>query len=298
MFRNFEEIEKYIVDKGLKKKLVLCGAHDENALEAVVYAKKRGVVEGILIGDEGKIKEILTKMGENPSDYEIIHEPAIRESSEMARNFVRDGAADIEMKGQMPSTEYLLPIMDPFDGLMDLGSLMSEVTAFYYPDQDRILFVTDCALNINPTFEQKKQLIQNAVKLAKAFGMEKVNVAAISALESVNPQIPNTQEAAELAKLDWGEDVTVVGPFALDNALDEVTARHKGIDSPVAGHADVLLMPEICTGNVLHKSLHYFGHIASAGVICGTNKPIVFTSRSDSAAAKYNAILSAILQSL
>ena len=298
MFRNFVEVEQYILKQGIKKKIVLCGAHDENALEAVVFAKNKGVVEGILIGDEDKIKSILKLMGEKPEDYTIINEPNERDSSEMAVSFVREGRADIEMKGLMPSAEYLLPIMNPFDGLMSGDRIMSEATAFYYPDQNRMMFATDCALNMYPSLEEKVKLVHNAIELAKAFGFEKINVAAISALEKVNPQIPNTKDADELAKMDWGEDIEFAGPFALDNALDEVAARHKGIESNVAGHADVLLMPDLCTGNVFHKCIHYFGHLESAGVMCGTTKPIVFTSRSDSAETKYNSILSAILQSL
>lgn len=299
MLQNFKKVEEFILKKELKKRIVLCGAHDEGTLEAIVHAKRKGVVNGILIGDETQICSLLKKMGEDSKDYEIIDAPGERDSSEMAVSFVREGRADIEMKGLMPSTEFLLPIMNPFNGLMAEDTIMSETTVYYYPDQDRMMFATDCALNITPKLEEKVKLIKNAVSLAKAFGFkEKIKVAALSALEKVNPQIPSSGEAAELAKMDWDEDIIIAGPFALDNALDEVTARHKGIESEVAGCADILLMPDLCAGNVFHKCIHYFGHMESAAVVCGTTKPIVFTSRSDSAETKYNSILAAILQSI
>ena len=296
-FRSFTEIEDFIVSGGIRKKIVLCGADDEAALEAVVNAKRAGVADGLLLGDEQGIRSLLHRMEEASEGYEILDMPGEKEASEAAVAFMREGRADIEMKGKMPSTEYLLPIMHPIDGLLPGDALLSEVTVFYYPDQNRLMFATDCALNISPTLKEKEKLIRNAADLAGIFGFEKVKVAVISALESVNPAIPSTLEARDLASMDWGENIIVAGPFALDNALDEATARDKGITNEVAGRADILLMPDICAGNVFHKCIHYFGHIQNASIAYGTSKPIVFTSRSDSAEQKYFSILTAILQS-
>lgn len=298
MFHNFHEVEEYIKKENIRKKLVLVCAQDEAALSAVVHARRQGVVEGILLGKEEEIKEILIGMGEAAEDYNIINESGERECSEMAVAMVRDGRADIEMKGLLASSEYLIPIMNPFDGLLPLGGAMSEATVFLYPAQNRLMIATDCAMTIAPDLDKKVQLIENAVKLAKAFGIEKVNVAVISALETVNPEMPSTVEAQQLAEMSWPEGVNVVGPFPLDIALDREIALHKGLDNPAAGNADVLLFPDICSGNVFHKAIHYFAHVPSAGVVCGTDKPVVFTSRSDSAETKYNSILSAIMQSL
>ena len=297
MFRSFNEVEQSLVGSDKKKKIALCGAHDDTALGAVVQAKRKGVVTGILIGNEKKILALLHEMGEEASDYEIINEQSERGSSEMALSFVKEGRADIEMKGKMPSTEYLMPIMHPFDGLLPLGKMLSEATVFYYPDGNRLILATDCAITIAPSLDEKVKLIENALNLARAFGFEQINVAAVSALAEINPQIISTVEARELTQMDWGSGVNVFGPLALDNALDVKSARDKGIENDVAGCADILLMPDICTGNVLHKCLHFFGHLPSASVMCGTTKPVVFTSRSDSAETKYYSILSAILQS-
>lgn len=298
MFRSFDEVEDHILAAGVRKRIALAGAHDEPALGAVVNARRRGVVEATLVGDATRIGKTLVLLGEDAGRYEVIDRASDLASSTTAVELVREGHADIEMKGNLPSADFLLPVMNPIDGLVDFGSLVSEVTVFHYPDQDRLIFATDCALAVAPSLTDKVKQIHNAVALARAFGLTDVRVAAISALERVNPQIPSTQEAAELSQMEWDEGVTVAGPFALDNALDEVTARHKGIESEVAGRADVLLMPDLCTGNVFHKCLHYLGHLPSAGVVCGTTRPVVFTSRSDSAESKYCSILSAILQSM
>lgn len=298
MFRSFDEVEAFVLSEGVKKRIALAGAHDEAALSAVVDAKRRGVIEATLVGDGSQVSALLAQMGEDEADYRIVETTSDSEASTTAVFLVRDGEADIEMKGNLPSADFLLPIMNPFDGLVDFGSTLSETTVFYYADQNRLMFATDCALTVAPSLKEKVALTENAVELAHAFGFDEVKVAAISALERVNPQIPNTQEADKLSKMEWPEGVTVAGPFALDNALDAVTAQHKGIDNPVAGCADVLLMPDLTCGNVFHKCVHYFGHLQSAAVVCGTTKPVVFTSRSDSSETKYLSILSAILQSI
>lgn len=294
MFNNFEEAERFILSQPDKKRIALCCAHDRAALSAVVDARRKGVAEATLVGDEDAIRSLLRDLGESEKDYAIVEAGSDLEASMTAMELVRDGGADIEMKGHIPSADFLLPIMNPFGGLVEEGSLMSETTAFCY--DGRVMFATDCAMTIAPSLEQKESLIRNAVDLARAFGFDEVRVAAISALEKVNPQIPSTEDADALSHMDFGDAVHVTGPFALDNAIDGNCAREKGIDSPVAGKADVLLMPDLCAGNVFHKCLHYLGHVPSAAVVCGTTKPVVFTSRSDTAQTKYYSILAALLQ--
>ena len=298
MFRNFREIEDCVLEQKIVKRIALCGAHDDAALSAVVDATRRGVITGILIGDGTRIREMLARMDEPADRYEIIDQPREKAAARMAVQLVHDGRADIPMKGSMPSATYLMPIVDPVNGLMEEGGVLSSITVFYYPDRERLMFLTDPALNIAPTLDEKVKLIKNTVKLARALGFEQVNIAALSALEKVSHDIPGSIEAGQLAEMDWGEGVAVAGPFALDNALDVETARHKGIISGVAGNADVLLAPEICAGNILHKSLHYFAHLPSASAMGGSRAPVVFTSRSDSPESKYYSILIAILQTV
>ena len=298
MFHNFIEIEEYIKSRKIVKRIALCGAHDGTALSAVVDAKRKGIVMGILIGDDPKIRELLVQMGERVDDYEIIEQTREKLSAKLSIQLVHEGRADIPMKGNIPSATYLMPFINPEDGLIDKGSILNSITIFYYPDQDRLMFLTDPALNVAPTLDDKIKLIKNTVKLAKSFGYNRVKVAVLSALEKVNPSIYGSSDARQLAEMDWEDDVMVAGPFALDNALDAETSDNKGITGDVAGSADILLAPEICAGNILHKSIHYFAHLPSASAMGGSKAPVIFTSRSDSSESKYNSILVAILQTV
>lgn len=298
IYSSFEEIKQHLVDRGIKKRIVLCGAQDDIALQAVVRARRDGIIDAVLIGDAARILPLLDEMGESSRDYEIVNETREILSATKAIRMVREGAADIPMKGLMQSASYLMAIKNPVGGLMDPGAMLNEATAFYYRDQKRILIAGDCAINVAPTLEEKVMITRNLIQLARVFGCREVKVAAVSVLEKPDPSIPSTVDAAALAAMDWGENVFVEGPFALDNALDPEAARHKGIQSNVAGAADVLLMPDIHAGNVLHKAIHFFGHFPFASITCGTRTPCIFNSRTDDAEAKYNSILSAVLQSL
>ncbi len=297
MFRTFDEIEEYILSNKIVKKIALCGAHDEPALSALVEAKRKGVVECILIGDRPEILNLLAELKEKPEDYEIIHEPDEVVAAKMAVALVKEGKADIPMKGLMQTSSYMRAILDKDKGLLPEGRILSECTPFEYPDQNRIMFVTDCAVNINPDLQAKVHLVRNSVELAHCFGVENVKVAALSSLEKVNPKMPSTVEADTLARMQW-DDCVVEGPFALDNAVSEEAAKHKGMESKVAGRADVLLCSCLDMGNVIHKGLNFFAHLKTAGALCGTESPVILTSRTDSPNTKYNSILTAILQSL
>ena len=273
MFKNFSEVEKHLITNDIKKHIVLCGSHDSIGLHAVVRAKRKGFVKATLIGDEEKTLAILNEMNEPVEDYEIIHETRELKACRMGVKMVTEGEADIPMKGLVQSAPYIMCIQNPMGGLMEEGNMLNEATAFYYPDQDRILFVGDCAVNIFPALGEKRKIINNIVKLAGYFGYEEVRVAAVSVIEKPDPTIPSSIEADELSKMEWPENMIVEGPFGLDNALDPEAARHKGIDSRVAGKADVLLMPDIHAGNIIHKSIRFFGHYEFASVLCGTKSP-------------------------
>lgn len=298
MFKNFQEIETHLVRENVNKRIVLCGAHDDLALSALVRAKRKGFVSAILIGDEEKIKTLLETMGEPLADYEIIHEPREMSAARKAIKLVNEGKADIPMKGLMQTASFLMAIQNPMGGLMDEGGILNEFTAFYWPEKERIILTGDCAINVAPTLEEKKVITANLIALAHAFGCDTVKVASVSVLEKPNPEIQSSMDAAALAEMDWGEKAIVEGPFALDNALDEEAAKHKGISSPVAGHADVLLMPDIHAGNVFHKCIHFFGHMPFASGTIGARTPVIMNSRTDDEDAKYYSIMAGILRSL
>ena len=297
MFKNFQEVEDYLIKENVKKRVVLCGSHDDLALGALVRAKRKGFVSAVLIGDAVKTKALLEEMGEPADDYEIINEKKEMKAARKGIKMVNDGEADLPMKGLMQTASFLMAIQNPLGGLMDEGGLLNEFTAFYWPEKDRILITGDCAINTAPDLAEKKIITENLIALAHAFGCEEVKVAAVSVLEKPNPEIQSSVDAAALSEMEWDHAV-VEGPFALDNALDEEAAKHKGIESPVAGKADVLLMPDIHAGNVFHKCIHFFGHMPFASGTIGARTPVIMNSRTDDEDAKYYSIMAGILRSL
>ena len=296
-FTKFDEIEDYIRKSRRVKKIALCGSHDEPALKSVVKARRRGFAEAILIGKAAETEAILLNLGEDPARYTIIDEPDEAKAAALAVQYVRTGQADIPMKGLMQTASYMRAILNKETGILKKGSLLSETTVCEYTAKEKLLFVTDCGINIEPDVKAKVGIIKNAVTLAKALGVETPKVACLSALENINPKIKSTEDAADLAEMEW-EGCYVEGPFALDNAIDEEAAAHKGITGKVAGKADILLVPDLISGNILHKSLHFFGGGMLAGVVCGTDYPVVLTSRTDEPDTKYRSILLAVLLSI
>lgn len=296
MFRSYQDVEEYILNRKIRKRFALAGAHDEPALSALIEAKRKGVATGLLIGEEEGIRNILKKYQEPEEDYEILHEPQEKEAAALAVAKVKEGVADIPMKGLMQTASFMRAILNKETGILPQGKVLSQCTVFEYPDQQRFMFAADCAVNIVPGVEDKAKILENTVELAQCFGIEKPRCAILSALEKVNEKIPSTVDAAELKSKDW-ENCIVGGPYALDIAVDEESAEHKGIRDEVSGKADILLMPDLCAGNIFHKSLHFFAHYATAGALCGTDIPVVMTSRTDSPKTKYYSVLTAILQS-
>ena len=296
IYKTFDEIENAVKNEETKKVIALCGAQDSHSLDAVLQAKANGLCDCVLIGDREKIVSLLKERNEDPEDYKII-ESEETACSKAAVELIHKGEADIPMKGLMQTSDFMRPILNKETGLIEPGNVLSQVTLVEYPEDDRFFLITDSAINIDPDLERKKQIIVNAVDMARKLGIEKPKVAAISALEVVNPKMPSTVDAAALAEMNRNgeiENCIVSGPLAFDNAINAEAAAHKGIDDPVAGHADVILVPEIVTGNVLTKSLIFFTQLKMAGTFLGTKCPIVACSRSDSAENKYRAILTGL----
>lgn len=300
MFHSFKEIEDYILSQGTRKKLALANAQDEDALEAVVTAVKKGVVDAVLIGVPEKIEELLKKMGEVPDEYEIVEARDERAAGLLACRMVKDGQADMPMKGLMQTATFMRCILDKERfGFVPDGALLSQVTVMEY--ENRMMLVTDCAVNVAPDYQDKVKLIQNAVKLAGKLQIACPKVAVVAPVEVVNPKMPSTVDAALLSKAAERGQIKgciVDGPLGLDNAVSREAAEHKGIKSPVAGQPDILLMPDLCAGNIFTKSIHYFAHMISSGTLCGTTVPVVMTSRTDTPEDKYDSILTAIMQCL
>lgn len=301
MFRSFAEIEEHILTSGIKKKLVLAAAQDEDALSSVVQAKNVGIISAILIGKSEIITKILEDLGENPNQWDIIEEDDEAVCAAKAVQMVAEKKADIPMKGLLQTGTFLKAVFDKKIGLLKDNVLVSQATVAEVDALDRFLVISDCAINISPTYEEKIKIINNAVKISKMLGVERPKVAILAPVETVNPAIPCTLEAAAIVKAaDRGQirDCIIDGPLALDNAISLEAAKHKGIKGEVAGYADILIMPDLAAGNIFTKALHYFAHLKTAGTILGPEVPVVMCSRTDTALDKYHAILMAVLQAV
>ena len=299
MYRSFEEIESHIINDHVKKTLAVANAQDDVSLEAVITAKRKGIINPILVGIPEKIAEILNQAGESSEDYEIIESREEREAGDIVCHMVKERKADIPMKGLMQTKTFMRAILNKEMGFFADGSLLSQATVLDFEEEHRMMVISDCAVNISPSVEEKKKITENAIKVAKSIGINKPNIAFLSAVETVNPKISSTVDAEELAHFasegKMGEIGLAGGPLALDNALSMEAAKHKGISNPVCGHADILIVPDLCSGNILTKSLTYFAHLKSAGTLNGANIPVVMTSRTDTPEDKYFSILMAVL---
>lgn len=296
MFKTLESIIEGARTKG-PKAMAVAVAQDEGVLKAVNRAYKYGIANSILVGEKKSIKEIAIKAGVDISNFEIIDTEDKAEACKKAVELIRLGEASMLMKGFVDTSVVLKAVLDKDTGLMT-GSLLSHVGVLSVEGFDRLFILSDAAMNIAPTLEEKVKIIENAVKVAKALGNNMPRVAVICAVEKVNPKMPATLDAAQLARMNENGEIKgciVGGPFALDNAISIQAARHKGIDHPVAGNADILITPDIEAGNVLNKAMEYFGKARKAGIIMGASAPIVLTSRASSDESKLNSIAIAVL---
>jgi phosphate butyryltransferase len=275
-------------------------AEDEEVIEAVIEALNRNLANFILFGDKEKIKMIVNvkNKGQQKSNKKltIVHADSNEIAAELAVKAVSTKEATVLMKGNIPTSSLLKAVLNKEYGLRT-GNILSHVAVFEVPDFDRFTIVTDAGMNIAPELEQKAQMIKNAAALARAIGIEYPKVAPIAAVEVVNPAMQATVDAAALSVMNKRGQITgciVDGPLALDNAVSALAAEHKGIQSEVAGRADILLVPTIEVGNVLYKSLIYFAKAKVGAVIAGAKAPIVLTSRADSAESKLYSLALAI----
>ncbi len=267
-----------------KPTLAVAVAQDSEVLLAVESARKINLADAILVGDEAQIRQTAAALGINIDFYTIVHVVDKIEACKKAVSLVRSGQADVLMKGLVDTAVVMREVLDGESGLRT-GRLLSHVAVFEIPGYDRLLYLTDAAMNIAPDPKEKKQILLNAVDVAHALGNPDPIAAAICAVETVKAKMPATIDAAMLAA-DSIPGCQVVGPLALDNAISEEAARRKGIPDPRAGHADILLMPDIEAGNVMYKALVFLARARSAGIIVGARAPIVLTSRADSERSK------------
>jgi phosphate butyryltransferase len=293
---KFADIIK-AVKGGKSKTLAVAVAQDLDVLEAVAEAKKEGLATPILVGDEKEIIAIAKEAKLDISGISIVNEPDQIKAVKTAVQMVREGKADVLMKGLVGTADFMRGVLNKEWGL-SVGNPISYIGIVDSERVGRLLFITDPAIVPYPDLAGKIDLINNAVPVARALGVDKPKVACLAAVEVVNPKMPATLDAAALAKMsDRGQfkNCTVDGPFALDNSLSVESAKHKKLTSPVAGLADILLMPNIETGNSLFKSAKYIGGCQLAGITVGAKAPLVITSRADDSTAKFNSIACALM---
>ena len=291
MSKSFEELISKANQKTLKK-VSVSNAQDEPVLQAVKAAKEQNIATAILVGDEAKIREIAASIDMDLTDFEIINEPDTEAAALKAVELVHNGKADILLKGLLETKTFLKSVLNKEVGLRT-GKMLSHVCVFEIEGINRLLFFTDVAFNTYPTLADKVNIINNAVEVAHACGIECPKVAPLCAVETVNPKMQPTVDADNLTKMYEGGDFKgcqIYGPLSMDLAIDPEAAVHKGVTNPVAGHADILLFPNIDAGNVTYKILVRTAKVKIGNVLVGTSAPVVLTSRSDDFETKLNSI--------
>ena len=291
MSKSFEELISKANQKTLKK-VSVSNAQDEPVLQAVKAAKEQNIATAILVGDEAKIREIAASIDMDLTDFEIINEPDTEAAALKAVELVHNGKADILLKGLLETKTFLKSVLNKEVGLRT-GKMLSHVCVFEIEGINRLLFFTDVAFNTYPTLADKVNIINNAVEVAHACGIECPKVAPLCAVETVNPKMQPTVDADNLTKMYEGGDFKgcqIYGPLSMDLAIDPEAAVHTGVTNPVAGHADILLFPNIDAGNITYKILVRTAKVKIGNVLVGTSAPVVLTSRSDDFQTKLNSI--------
>lgn len=295
---------KEMLDKSIKqskRRLAIAACHDEEVLRAISEATSLGIIEPILIGEINKTEAIAKQLNISLEDYEKIDSLDIVGSAQIAVKLVSSGKADFIMKGLIDTSILLKEVLNKEYGLRT-QSLLSHVMVYEVPTYHKLIFLTDGGMNLDPLLEDKVKIVRNATRVCKALGYDTVKVAALAAKEKVNPKMIATVHADELktmsleGKFDTG--VIVDGPMALDLAVSNEAAQIKNYNSQVAGDSDILLVPNIETGNGIGKSLTYFANSQSAGIIMGAKTPVVLVSRADTHEAKlYSIALGSLIAS-
>lgn len=278
------------------KRVAVAQAADAHVLQAVSEAYLEGYARPILIGDGESIRTIAQEHGIDISDLPVVEKTGA-ECAEEAVRMVRCGEADVVMKGLMESAPFLRAVVRKETGLRKPGAVVSAIAAVELKKLGRLAFITDLGITPLPDLETKKHLIENAVEVARKFGVEQPKVAALSAAETLNEKMVSSYEAARLAEMNERGEITgcvVAGPISFDLAMSAEAAEEKHYHHAVAGQADILLVPSIEVGNVLYKALMLFADMDTGGIIAGTEAPVVFCSRADSPQTKKNTLAMAV----
>lgn len=287
MIKTLDEIFEKIKSKP-RKTIAVAAAEDSDIIDVAKKSTEMKLANFILVGDKEKIEKLANEADLDLDNIEIIHETSHDKAAEKTVELVKSKKADAIMKGNLHTAVFLKAVLNKEKGLRK-GGLISQASVYERFYGEGLQILTDCAMSISPDLDQKKSIIENSIELAHKLGYKRPKVALLSALEVVNPAIPDTIDAAILSKMgDRGQikNAIIDGPFALDNAVSIDAARHKGIEGEVAGNADILIAPNLQVGNVLHKSLVYFSKKRVGAAILGADAPLIMTSRTDTVESK------------
>lgn len=287
---SFTALKKSLKQAKATPRIAIAMAEGEEIFSAVADAAREGICSPVLVGNETLIREQAKRF--SLSDFDLVAATTPELAAEKAIEAVRTGRADLLMKGKVPTSTLLKSVLRDKEGLRG-SRLLSHIAVVELPN-GRFLAVTDGGLNICPSVQEKAAILENAVELFQGLGVDKPKVAVLSAVELVNPDIPSTLDAALLAQMALRGQIkgaVVDGPLALDLAVSAQACKLKKVDTPIAGEADILLVPDLVSGNLLGKSLIYIAGYPSGGIVMGATCPIILLSRSDSAQEKLNSII-------
>ncbi|WP_255412937.1 phosphate butyryltransferase [Exiguobacterium sp. RIT594] len=277
--------------------VAIASADDEEVMDAVALAIENDLARFHLFGDATRIQKMIHERQLSEAQFVITHTATAQEAAERAAYAVRKGDADVLMKGLVPTATFMKAVLNKETGLRS-GNVLSHVALFEVPGRETAIGLTDAAIHIAPTLEDKVHIIENGVTALRAVGYSLPKVAVLAAVEVVNPTMQATIDAALLTQMNRRgqiKDCLVDGPLALDNAVNLEAAKQKGLTGDVAGAADLLVVPQIEVGNVIYKSLMYFAHASVAAILVGAKAPVVLTSRADTAEAKLYSLAFALL---
>ena len=277
--------------------IAIAAAHDPDVIEAMKAAEGIGLAKGIFVGDPRKIRTLADAAGFRIPDERVVSAPDDMAAAATAIALVREGRANLLMKGKIKTASLIRAVLDKTAGLRG-GRLLSQVIVFQVPGLDRLMLMTDAAINIAPALEQKADICRNAIEVAHAIGIQKPNLALLCALETVNPEMPATVDAASLTMMNRRGQISgayLEGPIALDVPLSRFAADRKGIDSPLVEQTDIFVAPDIEAANILYRAILYFAKGQSGGVVIGAQVPLILLSRAEPAETKIHSIAIALL---
>ena len=291
MFRNLDDLVASAIGLGPARIAVAAG-HDPDVIESLQLAREMGLAEAVLVGDREKIEPMAAAAGLHLDPEHLIHQPDESAAARQAIGLVRDGAADLLMKGKINTSVLIRAVLNREKGLRT-GRQLSQVIVFQVPGIDRLMIMTDAAINLAPELAQKAEICRNAMHVAHALGIEEPNVALLCALEFVNPAMPATVDAAALTMMNRRGQLKggyVEGPIALDVPMSRFAADRKGIETPLVENTDVFIAPDIEAANILYRAILYMAGGESGGIVVGAKVPLILLSRAETPETKIRSI--------